>query len=153
MALVYRVPGYPGDGPGRDDLRPEPGGGREYAVESDGVLARSRHEGQKSLNELERRERDRRRAVGKWPLEAQHDAPVGELGKPVGGDGRPSQISRQMLESFAIIGRDAHRGVQTESLDHGAKAPRPLGAGGLQNRPDARRARTATRERSNSASA
>jgi hypothetical protein len=99
-------------------------------VESDGVLARSRHEGQKSLDELEGREQNGRRAVGKWPLEAQHDAPVGELGEPVRGDGRPSQVPRQMLQSVTIIGRNAHRGVQTESIDDNAKAPRSLGAVG-----------------------
>ena len=72
-------------------------------MESDGVLARSRHEGQKSLDELEGREQNGRRAVGEWPLEAQHDTPVGELGKPVGGDGWPSQVPRQMLQSQAAL--------------------------------------------------
>ena len=130
MAPVHQAPSIPGCERGRDDLRSEPGRRREDAVESDSVLARSRDEGQKSLDELERREQNCRRAVGKWPLEAQHDAPVGELGEPVGGDGRPSQVPRQMLQSVPIIGRNAHRGVQTESLDDNAKAPRSLGAVG-----------------------
>ena len=94
------------------------------------IRIRSRHEGQKSLDELERREQNGRRAVGEWPLEAQHDTPVGELGEPVGGDGWPSQVPRQMLQSATIISCNAHRGVQTESLDDNAKAPRSLGAVG-----------------------
>jgi hypothetical protein len=54
------LPGYRGCERARDDLRSEPGRRREDAVESDGVLARSRDEGQKSLDELERREHNRR---------------------------------------------------------------------------------------------
>jgi hypothetical protein len=38
-----------------------------------------RHKGQKSLDELERRAHHRLGAIGKWPLEAQHDAAVSEL--------------------------------------------------------------------------
>jgi hypothetical protein len=108
----------------------------------DGVLARSRDERQKSLDELERREHNRRRAVGKWPLEAQHDASVGELGDPVRGDGRPSQVPRQMLQSITIVSRNAHRGVHTEST---TTHRRPVRSARLGKIPDPMRAGRAPR--------
>jgi hypothetical protein len=67
------------------------------------VLARARHEGQEAFDELERGEHDGLGPVGEWALEPQGDAPVGEQGQPVSGDGRPSEISCEVLEAIAGV--------------------------------------------------
>jgi hypothetical protein len=45
-------------------------------------------------------------AVAPWPLEAQLEAAILELGEAIAGDGRASQVARDALEPAAVLGGD-----------------------------------------------
>jgi hypothetical protein len=78
---------------------------------------RARHDRDEPLDDLVRREHERRRAISPGSLEPQLQAAVVELGQPVGGDRRTREVASHALEPLAIVGPDARGGLEVESLD------------------------------------
>jgi hypothetical protein len=110
---------------GAGDTRRTPGrGGRQNAMKSKPVNAWGGNENGNLLDELQRIEPPRRRAVpsGVWPLV--HERPVRAFRHPLQRQGRAQQVAADMLEGFSGVSGEGDIGVKGEALQ--ASTPRCL---------------------------
>jgi hypothetical protein len=73
---------------GRHDRSTQPGMGREHAVKTDQMQARTRHQRGQALHEFQRRHLDVRGAVAPGAFELQHDITSASALEPFVGDTR-----------------------------------------------------------------
>jgi len=68
-----------------------------------------------TVDQLQRRERQRRCAIALWPGQPIDDARVVKPLDPLEREGRPSTVAQQPLQPGAIVRAHAHRGIKRES--------------------------------------
>ena len=75
---------------------------------------RRRHERGETFEEDQRLENDVRRAITPGASEPVNDPAVGRETQALRGERRARDVPTQVLQTVAIVRRDAHRGVQGE---------------------------------------
>jgi hypothetical protein len=75
------------------------------------VSARWRDRRGELLDQLERLEDERRRAVAPAALEPVEQMAVVEPGEPLAGEGRVGDVTAKPLEPLPIVGRNGDRGM------------------------------------------
>ena len=90
------------------------------------VLEGSKGQDGEPLQQFEGIEQEVRGAVRQGVPELQHHLPLGSQREPVLRDDRPQRVPAEPLETVPLVGRDAHAGIEVESIL--APSARALGA-------------------------